>query len=59
MKPRGPLGIGSSSSVVPSGTHYGLLVTDGANVEVCTIPGLTLGEARWMKGRLQAARLVG
>jgi hypothetical protein len=42
----------------PTGAHNGLLVADEANVEVCTIPGLTLGEARWMKGRLQAAGLV-
>ena len=59
LKPRGPFGLGSASNGVPSGAHYGLLVADEANVEVCTIPGLTLGEARWMKGRLQAARLVG
>lgn len=43
----------------PTGTHYGLVVADAANVEVCTIPGLTLGEAWWFKGRLQAAGLVG
>ena len=58
VKPRGPFGMGIGSHVVPTGSDYGLLVADGANVEVCTIPGLTLGEARWMKGILQAAGCV-
>lgn len=58
VAPRRPFGLGTASNGVPSGTTYSLLVADEANVEVCTIQGLTLGEARWMKGRLQAAGLV-
>ena len=42
----------------PTGTHHGLVVSDAAHAEVCTIRGLTLGEARWMKGRLQAAGVI-
>jgi len=57
LAPRGPFGLGAAPGI-PSGANYGLLVADAANVEVCRIAGLTLGEARWMKGRLQAAGLV-
>ena len=57
LKARG-LVHGSVGTGPPTGTEFGLLVTDAANVEVCTIHGLTFGDARWMKGRLQAAGLV-
>jgi hypothetical protein len=60
LAPRGLLSMETArSSGAPTGTRYGLRVADRANVEVCTIPGLTLGEARWIKGRLQAAGLIG
>lgn len=59
VAPRRPFGLGTASNGAPSGTTYSLLVADEANVEVCTIQGLTLGEARWMKGRLQATGLIG
>ena len=37
----------------PTGDHYGLQLADSNDREVCSIKSLTLGEARWMKGRLQ------
>jgi hypothetical protein len=35
------------------GAHFGVLLIDEHNREVCSIRQLTLGEARWMKGMLQ------
>ena len=40
-------------STAPTGAHYGLLLTSEDREEVFTLRGLTLGEARWIKGRLQ------
>ncbi len=58
LKPGEPFGFGRGGDGVPAAADHGLVLSDGADVEVCTIPGLTLGEARWIKGRLQAAGLV-
>jgi hypothetical protein len=46
---------GQGSVAAPTGAEYGLLVSDTDGREVCSIRGLSLGEARWIKGRLQAA----
>jgi hypothetical protein len=40
-------------SAQPTEEQYGLLLVNAAREEVCSIRGLTLGEARWIKGRLQ------
>jgi hypothetical protein len=37
----------------PTGEQHSLLLANAANREICSIRGLTLGEARWIKGRLQ------
>ncbi|MFO1021396.1 MAG: hypothetical protein U0903_11975 [Planctomycetales bacterium] len=42
-----------SQSQQPTGEQFGLLLTDGTNQEICSITGLTRGEARWMKGQIQ------
>jgi hypothetical protein len=44
-RPVGPIG--------PLGKKYGLMLIGAKHRRICAIKGLTLGEARWIKGRLQ------
>jgi hypothetical protein len=50
---RDDLGSSNTKPTYPTGEQYGLLLSDTDRREICSISGLTLGEARWMKGRLQ------
>ncbi len=36
-----------------TGEQYGVIFTDSDQTEICSVTCLTLGEARWMKGRIQ------
>ena len=54
----GPLKWPWAGDAPAEGENFGLLLIDADNREICSIRQLTLGEARWMKGRLQEAALA-
>jgi hypothetical protein len=55
---RDDLGSSNTKPTYPTGEQYSLLLSDANRCEICSISGLTLGEARWMKGRLQESDLL-
>ena len=42
----------------PTGEQFHLVLSEPDGREICSIKGLTLGEARWMKGRMQDQGLL-